>query len=146
MKSVAYRLFGLLLLCQVVLTPSLGYASEPDTPLDIPGATKVTAQQVFELAGNYPELIIIDSRIAGDRQKGYIESSISLPNTKTNCQSLAGVLPNKNSPALFYCNGVKCGRSGKAIRIAQQCGYNNLYWFRGGFEVWLKKGMPYMKD
>jgi len=124
----------------------MSYAIEPDTPLELPGATKVTAEQLIELASSRPDLVIVDSRIAGDRQKGFIESSVSLPNTKTNCQSLASVLPKKKSPALFYCNGVKCGRSAKAIKIAVQCGYTNLYWFRGGFEVWLNKGLPYMKD
>lgn len=121
-------------------------AENEETPLFIKGSTKVSAEQVFELANEHPELTIVDSRIKGDREKGYIESSISLPDTKTNCASLSKVLPSKEVAALFYCNGVNCGRSGKAIKIALNCGYKNLYWFRGGFEVWLKKGLPYMKE
>lgn len=121
-------------------------AENIETPLFITGTTKVSAEQVIELANEHPQLTIVDSRIAGDRQKGYIESSISLPDTKTNCGTLAKVLPSKEAVALFYCNGVNCGRSVKAIKIALKCGYKNLYWFRGGFEVWLKKGLPYMKE
>lgn len=121
-------------------------AETEDTPLFITGATKVTAEQVIELANEHPGLTIVDSRIKGDREKGYIESSLSLPDTKTSCGSLTKVLPSKQAVALFYCNGVNCGRSGKAIKIALKCGYKNLYWFRGGFEVWLKKGLPYMKE
>jgi len=146
MKSVSNTLQCRLIIMLMMFATTTSYAAEPDTPLEIPGATKVTAEQVIELAGSKPNLIIIDSRITGDRRKGYIESSVSLPNTKTNCQSLANVLPKKESAALFYCNGVKCGRSGKALNIALQCGYTNLYWFRGGFEEWLNKGLPYMKD
>lgn len=101
---------------------------------------------MIELANEFSDLIIVDSRIAGDRQKGYIESSISLPDVKTNCKSLSKVLLKKTTNAVFYCNGIKCGRSAKAIKIALKCGYKNLYWFRGGFEVWLEKGLPYMKD
>ena len=118
----------------------------PETPLFITGTTKVSAEQVIELANEYPNLTIVDSRIEGDRQKGYIESSISLPDIKTNCKSLAKVIPKKETVSLFYCNGVNCGRSVVAIKIALKCGYKNLYWFRGGFEVWLKNGLPYMKD
>ena len=41
---------------------------------------------------------------------------------------------------------MKCGRSAKAIVIALQCGYSNIYWFRGGFEEWLSKGYPYLQE
>jgi len=146
MKPLSKLLINILFVFPGIWTHSLVLADESVTPLEIAGATKVSAEQVFELATNKPELIIIDSRIPGDRLKGHIESSVSLPNTKTNCQTLSNILPQKNTPALFYCNGIKCGRSGKAIHIAKQCGFKNLYWFRGGFEVWLEKGMPYMKE
>jgi len=116
------------------------------TPENIPGTTKVTAEGVIELFENKPDIILIDSRIRGDRERGYIESSISLPNTETNCDTLAEILPTKSTPVLFYCNGVKCGRSAKAINIALQCGYQQIYWFRGGFEVWLEKGFPFLKE
>lgn len=114
-----------------------------------PGATKVSAEGVFNLFEKIPDLVIIDSRLASGpssgRANGYIEGSVSLPDIDTTCASLAKLLPRKNTPALYYCNGPKCGRSAKAIQIARKCGYSNMYWFRGGFEEWLKKGYPYVK-
>lgn len=116
---------------------------------DIQGATKVTAEDIFSLYEKYADLVIVDSRLAtgpsSGRANGFIEGSISLPDTKTNCTSLANIFPKKDSPKLFYCNGLKCGRSAKAIEIALKCGYTNIYWFRGGFDEWLKKGYPYVK-
>lgn len=114
------------------------------TPETITGSTRVNAEQLIELVNEIPELILIDSRIRSDRKQGYIEGSLSLPDINTRCDSLAGHIPSKNTPVLFYCNGVKCGRSGKAVTIAVGCGYSNIYWFRGGFKEWLAKGYPYL--
>ena len=115
-------------------------------PEQIPGAKRVDAEAVIDLAAKLPKLIIIDSRVAGDRKMGYIENSVSLPDAKTNCKSLAKIIPTKTTPVLFYCNGVKCGRSVVATRIALRCGYKNIYWFRGGFEEWRIKQFPYVYD
>lgn len=115
-------------------------------PGNIQGATNLDAEGLIELAGKTPNLVIVDSRIAGDRKMGYIENSVSLPDIHTDCRSLAKVIPDKATPALFYCNGVKCGRSVVATRIALKCGYSRLYWFRGGFEEWRGKRYPYLRQ
>ncbi len=119
-----------------------GQAEQADSPLFIEGTIKVDAEKLIQLAQTLPTLILIDSRIAGDRHEGYIEGSISLPDVTTTCNHLAKIIPRLNNPVLFYCNGIKCGRSKKAIKIAQSCGYKNIYWFRGGFKEWSDKGYP----
>ena len=115
------------------------------SPENIPHTTKLNAEQFIELASTQPDLVIIDSRIAGDRKKGFIEGSFSRPNTETNCETIKQFVKSKSTPSLYYCNGIKCGRSVKAIKIALACGYNNIYWFRGGFEEWLEKSLPYIQ-
>jgi rhodanese-related sulfurtransferase len=121
------------------------HAQQRIVPESIPGVVKVDAEAVLTLVEKTPDLIIIDSRIAMDRKQGYLEGSLSLPDTETNCASLAHVIPAKNRPTLFYCNGVKCGRSGVAVNIAKHCGFTHLYWYRSGFEDWKHKGYPYLK-
>lgn len=121
-------------------------AEEINTPDSIKGSTLVEAREILELIERIDNLIIVDSRIRGDRSKGYLESSISLPDTETTCKTLAQVIPAKNHHVLFYCNGVRCGRSAIAINIAKQCGYRNIYWFRGGFEAWMKEGFPFINE
>ncbi len=131
-----------------LLVFNAGANAEPIVPVpeQIPGAQRVDAEAVIEVAGKLKNLVIVDSRIPGDRKIGYIEHSISLPDAKTNCKSLARIIPGKSTPALFYCNGVKCGRSVVAARIALQCGYTNVYWFRGGFEEWKSKEYPFLHE
>lgn len=116
------------------------------SPDSIEGAVKVTAEDFIERINKIPEFVIIDSRIPSDRKQGFIEDLLSLPDTDTTCESLSRVISKKNTASLFYCNGVKCERSANAIRIALDCGYSNIYWFRGGFEEWLEKGYPYLQE
>jgi rhodanese-related sulfurtransferase len=144
---LSLRLRAFLLGSLAVFATTLWASDTPIlSPESIEGATKVNAEEFIELVGKIPELIIVDSRIPGDRKQGFVEGSLSLPDVDTSCETLAKVLPKKDAPSLFYCNGVKCGRSAKAVNIALGCGYNNIYWFRGGFEEWLAKGYPYLQE
>ena len=113
-------------------------------PDEIPGVETLTAEGLIEKANNTEGLIIIDARISKDRAIGYIEDSVSLPDINTNCDTLSKLVSNRQTPLLFYCNGVRCGRSVVAVKIAKSCGYTNLAWFRGGFEEWQEKGYQYM--
>ena len=131
------------LLATIIYSATATAETSPDT---IEGSTLVNAEGFIELVGKTPDLQVIDSRIPGDRKQGYVEGSVSLPDVDTTCESLTKVAPNKAAPILFYCNGVKCGRSAKAVKIALSCGYSNIYWFRGGFEEWLAKGYPYLQE
>jgi rhodanese-related sulfurtransferase len=131
------------------LSVPLVAVSAESAPMEIRGAVKVSAEEVFSLFESTPGLVIVDSRLAdgpsSGRAQGFIEGSVSLPDIRTDCTALARVIPKKDTPALFYCNGPKCGRSAKAIEVARGCGYRKMYWFRGGFEEWLEKGYPYVK-
>ena len=97
------------------------------TPESIDGTTKVTAEEVIDLIGDMDDIVIVDARKSSDRAKGWIEDSIGLPNTDTTEASLAKIAPNKAGPILFYCNGVKCGRSVESARNALKWGYSKIY-------------------
>lgn len=122
-----------------------GFAAE-DTPESLAGATNVNAEKLIELMQGTAGLVVIDSRKPSDRAKGWIEGSVGLPNTDTNEASLASNVKSKTTPIAFYCNGVKCGRSYDAAKIALGLGYQNIYWFRGGWDEWTQKGLPVMKN
>jgi len=135
-----------LLTCMILCLASSTLFAKIISPDVIKGTTRVSAEEFIELISKLPQLTIIDSRIKADRKQGYVEGSVSLPDVDTNCKSLAEKIKDKAAPTLFYCNGVKCGRSAKAIKVAVNCGYTKLYWFRGGFEEWLAKGYPYVQE
>jgi rhodanese-related sulfurtransferase len=117
--------------------------SENKAPESIDGTTRVSAEQVIELVTNTTDLVVIDARKTSDRDEaGWIEGSIGLPNYDTNEETLQQHVPLKSTAVVFYCNGVKCGRSVESSKIAVSLGYEKVYWFRGGWEEWTEKGMP----
>lgn len=154
--QVIYRLQQ----CMIVLAflflssiPALSAEEAPNlaksntiVPEKIAGVTTVTAEQVIESLTSDKPPLLIDARIEQDRDYGYIENSISLPDIETNCDTLKSVSNDKNTHIMFYCNGVQCGRSAVSIKIARSCGYHKLSWFKGGFAEWKEKGYQYIKD
>lgn len=120
-----------------------------DTPANgafdgIAGATTIDAEHLIELYQSQQQVTLIDSRLGEDRRFGYIESSISLPLAKTSCASLDRLVADKSQPIAFYCNGTKADASIVAASIAVDCGYSQLYWFRGGFKEWEDKDYPFV--
>jgi len=125
---------------------TVGPASAKElTPESIEGTTRVSAEQLVDLVESLPNLIMIDARKSSDYSKGHIEGAVSLPNTETDNASLAKVIPSKDTPVLFYCNGEKCGRSVVSAKAALGAGYKKIYWFRGGMEEWVAKALPVVK-
>ena len=115
------------------------------SPETIEGTHRIEAEGLIELVNRNGSLIIIDSRISSDRKLGYIPGSISLPDTETDCESLARLIPQQSDPVIFYCNGPSCRRSDNAVIIAIDCGYTSIYWFRGGIEAWRANNYPITK-
>ncbi len=126
-------------LLALMLAALTSHADDYLSPDNIEGSTKINAEALIQLARDSDDLMIIDSRIRSDRRQGYITGSVSLPDTETTCTSLFPIIDTKKTTTVFYCNGPKCRRSDRAIIIARDCGYKNLYWFRGGFEEWKNK-------
>ena len=140
MKKLASILIPLALL--LFISPML--AAE-EAPASIDGTTLVDAEKIIELVESLDDLIIVDARTVGDYDKGHIPDSVRLVNTETNADSLSKILSSKESPVVFYCNGVNCGRSVESCKIAVAEGYTNVYWFRGGIKEWEAKGFPVEK-
>ena len=95
--------------------PVSGKIVSPET---IDGVINVDADGLIEKLMEIETLVLIDSRITADRKEGYIEGSVSLPDIETTCDTLGLITEDSSTPALFYCNGVKCGHSARAAQIA----------------------------
>lgn len=130
---------SILVFIAIAQLPAISIAGNYLSPDEIEGNTKIDAESLIQLARDHDDLVIIDSRIRSDRRQGFITGSISLPDTETDCVSLLPLIDDKSTPTVFYCNGPKCRRSDRAVIIAHECGYTDLYWFRGGFEEWQNK-------
>ena len=115
-------------------------------PVVVDGATPITAEELSDLISEVDDLVLIDSRHENQHQLGSIAGSISLPDTKTTPGALQKLVPSKLSPVVFYCEGINCSHSMKAVKKAVNYGYANIFWFRGGIAEWKEKGFPVVKN
>lgn len=127
------------------LASTTAHSESYTSPETIEGTQRLEAEGLIQLVNQDKIQIIIDSRISSDRKLGFIPGSISLPDTDTSCESLASLIPQKSDAVVFYCNGPQCRRSDNAVVIAADCGYTNIYWFRGGIEAWRADNYPLSK-
>ena len=111
-------------------------------PEKLQGTIRVDAEAVVDLMVNTPNLVIIDTRKDIEFGKGHIQGAISMLDTKMTIEGLKKHVPEKSTPILLYCNGERCLRSSRAASFALDAGYKLIYWFRGGWNEWIKKGMP----
>lgn len=139
----------LVLICAIFVSAAPSAFAEQNTllkrsPQTLPVAITIDAENLIELYQSVPELRIVDSRHPQDHGQGHIEKSFNLPLEDTDCAALARLAESKDQSFVFYCNGNDADASMAAIRIASDCGYRRLFWFRGGFVEWEDKDYPYL--
>lgn len=87
------------------------------------------------------DLVVVDARNTEEYQEVHIKGAISIPEPKWD--EYKHLFPaDKSVPIVFYCNGIKCGKSKKAAKKADAMGYGNIWVYAEGMPVWEEKGMP----
>lgn len=129
-----------------LLASQTAISAEWQVPVVIDGATPITAEELSDLMAEMDNLVLIDSRHSEQFKEGTIKGSLSLPDTQTSPAALSQLVPNKLTPVVFYCEGLSCPHSMKAVRKAASYGYINIFWFRGGISEWTEKGFPVVND
>lgn len=138
MKSI--RMFAATLVAVFGIS---GAALAADAPMTITGATTVDADGVINLVETMPSLVILDNRKEGDFAAGRIEGAQRLIDTDiTGPDVMAKYAPAMDTPVLFYCNGIKCGRAALAAEKAVGYGYTKVYYYALGMDEWKAKGLP----
>lgn len=119
------------------------------TPTALPGATRVSAQQVDEMM--HKGALVVDTRTLKEFKSEHIEGALHAPyvekslketefNASEDDYSAIVSLP-RDKPLVFLCNGPECWKSYKASKIALANGMTQIYWFRGGMPEWREKSM-----
>ena len=88
--------------------------------------------------------LLVDSRNPEEYQESHIPGAVNIPQKKMDV--FWGLLPAaKNIQIIFYCNGVKCGKSKKAAKRAMKFGYTNIWVYAEGMPVWEEMGYSFYK-
>lgn len=89
--------------------------------------------------------MLVDARNPEEYRDSHIPGAINIPQKKFD--SFVGLLPSdRNMMLIFYCNGVKCGKSKKAATQAMEHGYTNVHVYAEGMPVWEEKGYSFYKS
>jgi rhodanese-related sulfurtransferase len=102
--------------------------------------TTVTSERLKAMIEAKKDFVLIDARTVTEYQEAHIVGAISIPDNKFD-ESLALLPKEKSSLLVFYCNGVKCGKSKKSAIKASAAGYKNIDIYSDGFPVWEEKGL-----
>ena len=134
------------LMFTILLVGTGAPARAQDAPTTIAGATTVQAQQIIDLIAKEPGLVLLDNRKPEDFAAGHIEGAVRLIDTDITADALAKHAKTKDTPIVFYCNGLKCGRAAKATVMAIEHGYQRVFYYALGMDEWNKLGLPVVKQ
>lgn len=99
----------------------------------------ISTDQLKEMITEKKDVLLIDARTAEEYQEAHIAGAVSIP--EKHFDEKVSLLPkDKDHLIVFYCNGVKCGKSKKAAKRADAIGYRNILVYGEGFPVWEEKG------
>ena len=103
---------------------------------------KINLSQAKKLLDD-EEVIFIDARDNWDFDEGHIKGAINLPEYKFEDLVPEEIIPDKNILYVVYCSDEDCGTSEKLAEKLAKKGYANLLVFEGGWNSWLKEGLPF---
>ena len=102
--------------------------------------TVISTEQLKAMLDEKKACTLVDARTKEEYQEAHIAGAVSIP--EKNFDESVSLLPgDKNALLVFYCNGVKCGKSKKAAKKADALGYKNIIIYGEGFPVWEEKGL-----
>lgn len=105
------------------------------------GFALIDTDNLKKLLDAKAEMIVVDARNPEEFQEVHVRGAISVPVKQWG--KYGSRLPeDKEARVIFYCNGIKCGKSKKAAIKAMAEGYDNVYVYAEGMPVWEEKGMP----
>ena len=114
-------------------------------PSLLDGTMKISAEDLLDFRTEFTGLVIIDARAAHQADDITIENAVAIPSQLISPETLTDATTDKFTPVVFFCEGEHSSDSYKAARKAVALGYATVFWFRGGLQEWLDKGLPVIK-
>ncbi len=140
LRSLTALLLLLSLTLGIVATGSCTTTSESTNGTTI--AETISAQEALDLiqenAGN-ADFVIIDVRTAEEFAEGHIENAVNIDYYASTFESDIHAL-DKDKVYLIYCRSGN--RSGKALDIMEDLGFQEVYDLGGGIVAWINAGLP----
>ena len=137
MKSIHHRCLRsaavavLMLICILAVPPV--FAEKVFQTLD--------TDQLKAMIDQKQDFTLIDARTPPEYREAHLTKAINIPDKKL--QENMGLLPaDKGALLVIYCNGVKCGKSGRLAKQLDPLGYTNIRIYAEGIPVWEERNLP----
>lgn len=101
----------------------------------------VATDELKKLLDSDTSMVVVDARNPEEYQEVHIRGAINIPEKKFS-DHVDKLPDDKSARIIFYCNGVKCGKSKKAAVKAMEIGYSNVFVYAEGMPVWEEMGLP----
>lgn len=100
---------------------------------------EIDLEKAYQHFKNYTA-IFIDTRSLAEYREGHIARAVSIPIDSLDFS--AEILPglSRNETIITYCDGEECSQSIDLAVILSEIGFNNVYFFFGGWAEWLDAG------
>ena len=133
---------GLILLCLPHFAMAQGAWEAP--PL-LEGTIKISAEELLDIKAEFEDVVILDARPDDNSDSLSIEGAVTVADRSYSPHTFAALTKDKFTPLVIFGADAHSIHSYKAARQAVALGYTYVFWFRGGLQEWLDKGMPVVK-
>jgi len=101
----------------------------------------ITTDEVKKLIDKKENMVLIDARTPEEYKEAHITGAINIP--EKGFDEASKQLPSdKNTLLVFYCNGVKCGKSKRVALKVEPLGYTTILIYKEGIPVWEERNLP----
>jgi len=135
-------LFKIVRLCRIVALPAIAAVLISFSPaFAAADFAVITTEQLKQFVDQNEKMVLIDARTPAEYREAHITGAISIPEKQF--EEAKQQLPTaKDALLVFYCNGIKCGKSKKVARLVQPLGYTNILVYSEGIPVWEERDFP----
>lgn len=136
------RLIKIIRMCSIATLPALAAVLIFYSPvLAAADFAVISTDQLKQFIDQNEKMVLIDARTPAEYQEAHIIGAINIPEKEF--EKAKQQLPaEKDALLVFYCNGVKCGKSKRVAKIVQPLGYTNILVYREGIPVWEEREFP----
>jgi len=101
----------------------------------------ITTDEVKTLMERKENMVLIDARTPEEYMEAHIAGAVNIP--EKGFEQAAAKLPgDKKTLLVFYCNGVKCGKSKRVAEKVEPLGYTAIFIYKEGIPVWEERNLP----
>jgi len=100
-----------------------------------------TTDEVKKFMDQKEKMVLIDARTPEEYREAHIIGAVNIP--EKDFEKAATQLPaDKDTLLIFYCNGVKCGKSKRVAQKVEPLGYTAVLIYKEGIPVWEERNLP----